>query len=80
MIDERVRHWKELASADMAIDRSRAKSGGSGNLGVPTFSQRYFELLGMINNLQASLWDAIDVIQKQDKQIQYLSKKNKNER
>ena len=75
MIDERVKRWKELASADMAIDRSRAKSGGSGNLGVPTFSQRYFELLGMINNLQASLWDAIDVIQKQDKIIRDLNER-----
>lgn len=63
MIDKKIRDWRKLAMIDYARSHSRA---GSGKLSAPTFSDRYFELLGIISNLQGALNDACDVISAQE--------------
>lgn len=61
MIDERVEYWRKLAYSNI-FDRKTKFS--TGKLSAPTFSDRYFELMGFINQLQSALNDACDVIEK----------------
>lgn len=63
MIYEKVQEWRKLAGIDHARAKSRA---GGGKLSAPTFSDRYFELLGVINQLQGALNDACDIINTQE--------------
>jgi len=63
MIDDRIKEWRNLAGVNHLRSKSRA---GSGKLPAATFSDRYFELMGIISRLQGALNDACDVITAQE--------------
>jgi len=65
MIDDRLKEWRKLSSIDYIRSPSRT-TRGSGKLAAQTFSDRYFELMGVIAQLQGALSEACDVIETND--------------
>jgi hypothetical protein len=59
MIDERLKEWRRLAT----IDYVRSPIRKNGKLSAPTFSDKYFDLLSSITQLQDALNQACDVIE-----------------
>ena len=65
MVDDRLKEWRRLSRVDFIRTPSRM-SKGYGKLSAPTFSDRYFELMGVIAQLQDALSEACDVIETND--------------